>query len=131
MVLDDLIRAVSTVSGGRYERLICLILQGAKEPAVGERAHVVGPGQCLVVSHALPATARVTVASPEGPTSPLQSQKSLRVNEARRLPRAGDHSVSMRRSPWATRARPSSAGNAPEASAVRPVPTSSRPARRG
>jgi AraC-like DNA-binding protein len=50
-----------------YEPLVCLILQGEKEAVAGSRRHVVAAGQAIVVSHAQPVLARVTVARPEAP----------------------------------------------------------------
>ena len=50
-----------------YEPLVCLILQGEKETTVGTRHHRVVAGQAIVVSHAQPVLARVTVASPDAP----------------------------------------------------------------
>jgi len=50
-----------------YEPVACLILQGAKETVLGESRYLVNEGQCIVVSHALPVTARVTVARPDRP----------------------------------------------------------------
>lgn len=43
-----------------YEPVLCLILQGAKQVAVGERTLSFGPGECLLVSHDLPVRSRVT-----------------------------------------------------------------------
>ncbi len=90
MALDDLIRRLAPLEGARYqtlidglglarstepygfealiyEPLVCLILQGQKETRIGGRSHVVSAGECIVVSHALPVTSRVTHASPEAP----------------------------------------------------------------
>lgn len=50
-----------------YEPLLCLILQGAKETVVGAVPQRVRAGELIVVSHALPVTARVVEASPEVP----------------------------------------------------------------
>jgi AraC-like DNA-binding protein len=50
-----------------YEPLLCLILQGAKETVVGGAPQRIRAGELIVVSHALPVTARVVEASPEAP----------------------------------------------------------------
>lgn len=43
-----------------YEPVLCLILQGSKEVSIGEHTHLVGPGDCLLVSHDVPVRSRVT-----------------------------------------------------------------------
>src|SRR5215471_1428730 len=45
-----------------YEPVLCLILQGAKEVAIGEQTLSFGPGECLLVSHDLPVCSRITKA---------------------------------------------------------------------
>lgn len=43
-----------------YEPILCLVLQGGKQVAIGERTLSFGPGECLLVSHDLPVRSRVT-----------------------------------------------------------------------
>jgi AraC-like DNA-binding protein len=43
-----------------YEPTICLILQGQKEMVLGGDSYAMRVGQCLLISHDLPVTARVT-----------------------------------------------------------------------
>src|SRR5262249_51815916 len=43
-----------------YEPVLCLILQGRKQVALGGDALSFGPGECLLVSHHLPVRSRVT-----------------------------------------------------------------------
>jgi AraC-like DNA-binding protein len=50
-----------------YEPLVCLILQGEKETVVGGVSTRVRVGELIVVSHALPVTARVVEARPDAP----------------------------------------------------------------
>ena len=50
-----------------YRPLLCLVLQGAKEVATSSRSLRVGPGQSLVVSHALPVVSRITEAAVDAP----------------------------------------------------------------
>jgi AraC-like DNA-binding protein len=50
-----------------YEPVICLILQGRKETAIGDQSVDLGPGDVLLVSHDLPVTSRITSASPHAP----------------------------------------------------------------
>lgn len=50
-----------------YEPVLCLILQGQKETAIGDQFVDLGPGDALLVSHDLPVTSRITVASPKLP----------------------------------------------------------------
>lgn len=50
-----------------YRPLLCLVLQGAKEVATSSRILRVGPGQSLVVSHALPVVSRITEATIDAP----------------------------------------------------------------
>ena len=45
-----------------YEPVLCLILQGEKQVAIGERTLSFGPGECLLVSHGLPVCSRITKA---------------------------------------------------------------------
>lgn len=45
-----------------YEPVLCVILQGAKEVAIAEQSLSFGPGECLLVSHDLPVTSRITEA---------------------------------------------------------------------
>lgn len=50
-----------------YEPVVCLILQGEKETAVGEHRVRFGAGESLVVSHDLPVVSRITRARPQAP----------------------------------------------------------------
>jgi len=43
-----------------YEPVLCLILQGGKQVSIGEETLSFGPGECLLVSHDLPVSSRVT-----------------------------------------------------------------------
>ena len=43
-----------------YEPVLCLILQGRKQVSIGEQTLSFGPGECLLVSHDLPVTSRIT-----------------------------------------------------------------------
>ena len=43
-----------------YEPVLCLILQGRKQVAIGEQSLTFGPGECLLVSHDLPVRSRIT-----------------------------------------------------------------------
>ncbi len=43
-----------------YEPVLCLILQGRKQVALGEQTLSFGPGECLLVSHDLPVRSRIT-----------------------------------------------------------------------
>ncbi|MFJ9690884.1 AraC family transcriptional regulator N-terminal domain-containing protein [Kitasatospora sp. NPDC101183] len=45
-----------------YEPVLCLILQGAKEITIGEQTLSFDPGDCVLVSHDLPVTSRITKA---------------------------------------------------------------------
>lgn len=45
-----------------YEPVLCLILQGRKQVSIGEQTLSFGPGECLLVSHDLPVSSRVTKA---------------------------------------------------------------------
>jgi AraC-like DNA-binding protein len=45
-----------------YEPVLCLILQGEKQIAIGEQTLSFGPGECLLVSHDLPVRSRITKA---------------------------------------------------------------------
>lgn len=50
-----------------YLPLLCLVLQGAKEVGTSTRTLSVKDGQSLLVSHALPVTSRIILASPDRP----------------------------------------------------------------
>ena len=50
-----------------YEPVLCLILQGSKEVAVGTREIEFGVGESLIVSHELPVISRITQASKDNP----------------------------------------------------------------
>ena len=43
-----------------YEPVLCLILQGRKQVSIGDEILSFGPGECLLVSHAVPASSRIT-----------------------------------------------------------------------
>src|SRR4051812_45100929 len=43
-----------------YEPVICLILQGRKQVTIGEQTLSFSPGECLLVTHDLPVTSRIT-----------------------------------------------------------------------
>lgn len=43
-----------------YEPVLCLILQGRKQVSIGEDTLSFGPGECLLVSHAMPVSSRIT-----------------------------------------------------------------------
>ena len=45
-----------------YEPVLCLILQGTKQVAIAAQTLSFGPGECLLVSHDLPVTSRITEA---------------------------------------------------------------------
>lgn len=45
-----------------YEPVLCLILQGRKQVAIGDETLSFGPGECLLVSHDLPVTSRISKA---------------------------------------------------------------------
>lgn len=72
-----------------YEPLVCLILQGQKLTIVGDETVLVSAGECIVVSHAMPVTARVVEASPETPYLGLVAR--IDVSELRSLHAAIDH----------------------------------------
>jgi len=50
-----------------YEPVVCLILQGSKEVTVGENTWEVGPGQTLLVSHDVPVSACIKIATTDRP----------------------------------------------------------------
>ncbi|MBP7586919.1 MAG: AraC family transcriptional regulator [Thermoanaerobaculia bacterium] len=52
----------SSLEASLYEPVLCLILQGRKEIAVGEQTLSVGPGECLLVSNDLPVRSRIAKA---------------------------------------------------------------------
>ncbi|MFG3697478.1 AraC family transcriptional regulator N-terminal domain-containing protein [Bacillus mobilis] len=52
----------SSLEASLYEPVLCLILQGGKQVAIGEQTLSVGPGECLLVSHDLPVCSRITKA---------------------------------------------------------------------
>lgn len=45
-----------------YEPVLCLILQGRKQVTIGERTLSFGPGECLLVSHDVPVSSKITKA---------------------------------------------------------------------
>lgn len=54
--------APSTLESSLYEPVLCLILQGRKHVSLGDETLSFGPGECLLVSHALPVRSRITKA---------------------------------------------------------------------
>lgn len=52
----------SPIDASLYEPVICLILRGRKQVAIGARTLSFGPGEYLLVSHDLPVRSRVTLA---------------------------------------------------------------------
>lgn len=52
----------SVLEASLYEPVLCLILQGRKQVAIGEQTLSFGPGECLLVSHDLPVRSRITKA---------------------------------------------------------------------
>lgn len=50
----------SAFEASLYEPVVCLILQGRKQVSIGEDSLSFGPGECLLVSHVLPVTSRIT-----------------------------------------------------------------------
>src|SRR5215469_4345526 len=52
----------SSLEASLYEPVLCLILQGGKQVAIGEQTLSFGPGECLLVSHDLPVCSRITKA---------------------------------------------------------------------
>ncbi len=52
----------SSFQASLYEPVLCLILQGEKQVAIGEQTLSFGPGECLLVSHDLPVSSRITKA---------------------------------------------------------------------
>ena len=52
----------STFEASMYEPVMCLILHGRKQVSIGERTLSFGPGECLLVSHDLPVSSRITKA---------------------------------------------------------------------
>ena len=57
----------SDINATFYEPVLCLILQGSKEVAVGTREIEFGVGESLIVSHELPVVSRITQASKDKP----------------------------------------------------------------
>jgi AraC-like DNA-binding protein len=62
-----------------YEPVLCLILQGGKAVAVGERQIEFSVGDSLIVSHELPVLSRITQASKEKPYLALVLGINLRL----------------------------------------------------
>lgn len=52
----------SAFEASLYEPVLCLILQGRKQVSLGEQTVSFGPGECLLVSHDLPVSSRITKA---------------------------------------------------------------------
>jgi AraC-like DNA-binding protein len=57
----------SDLNATLYEPVLCLILQGSKKVAVGDREIEFGAGESLVVSHELPVVSRITRATKDKP----------------------------------------------------------------
>ena len=53
---------LSSFEASLYEPVLCLVLRGEKQVAIGERTLSFGPGECLLVSHDLPVRSRITKA---------------------------------------------------------------------
>ena len=60
-------QAPSDIEATIYNPVVCLILQGSKRTSVGDQAVELRPGDALVVSHDLPVSSRITLASPAEP----------------------------------------------------------------
>lgn len=58
---------ISVIEAVVYNPVICLILQGAKETAIGAQSVELQAGDALLVSHDLPVVSRITEATPETP----------------------------------------------------------------
>ena len=54
--------STSSFEASLYEPVLCLILQGRKQVSIGELTVSFGPGECLLVSHDLPVSSRITKA---------------------------------------------------------------------
>lgn len=52
----------SSFEASLYEPVLCLILHGRKQVSIGDQTFSFGPGECLLVSHDLPVSSRVTKA---------------------------------------------------------------------
>ena len=52
----------SSLEASLYSPVLCLILQGRKQVSIGEQTLSFGVGECLLVSHDLPVSSRVTKA---------------------------------------------------------------------
>lgn len=63
----------------RYEPIFCLVLQGAKQSFIGDKALTFERGHALIVSIDLPTTARVVEASPQAPYLALALQLDTRL----------------------------------------------------
>lgn len=50
----------SSFEASFYEPVLCLILRGSKQVSIGERTLSFGAGECLLVSHDLPVSSRIT-----------------------------------------------------------------------
>jgi len=50
-----------------YQPVLCLILRGAKETGIGDQSIQLQAGDALLVSHDLPVTSKITMASPDAP----------------------------------------------------------------
>jgi AraC-like DNA-binding protein len=50
----------SSCESSLYEPVLCLILQGRKQVSIGEDTLSFGPGECLLISHAVPVSSRIT-----------------------------------------------------------------------
>lgn len=54
--------APTAIEASLYEAVLCLILRGRKQVTIGDRTLSFGPGECLLVSHDLPVSSRITKA---------------------------------------------------------------------
>lgn len=52
----------SSSEASLYEPVLCLVLQGSKQVSIAEQTLTFGPGECLLVSHDLPVSSRITTA---------------------------------------------------------------------
>jgi len=50
----------SSLEASLYEPVLCLILQGRKQVSIGEQTLSFGAGECLLVSHDLPVSSKIT-----------------------------------------------------------------------
>jgi AraC-like DNA-binding protein len=60
-------RRTTSLGATLYDPVVCLILQGSKELAIGERRIMCRPGESVVVSHDIPVASRIAEASSDTP----------------------------------------------------------------